>query len=403
VTTTEKEIIQYPIVRPDDLTIDPLYRELQKQGPIKVQMPYGEPCWLATRYQDVRTAYTDPRFSKEIGVDRDIPRLDATLRHGGASSIANMDPPRHTRLRRLTLPAFSRSQIHDRRAWVEGLADKLLDRMVEHGKPADFESIYAWKLPLHIITGILGIPEEEVPSYRGWVDDLMSIDTAQDRKLKALGNLTEYIHRLIAVRRERSSDDLLSVMVRARDEGDRLSEDELFSLFLAIFLAGFETTAAQLGSTVYALMTHRHLWQELLDDRTIMPAALEELWRWIPSFRHGMPRIRWAKEDVELSGGVVVPAGEAVLPEHQVANRDESVFPHGWELDFHRVDPAPHLSLAFGAHLCLGAQLAHLEIEVTLEKLLQRFPTLELAIPSDDVEWSSSTFLRTPAALPLTW
>jgi cytochrome P450 len=231
----------------------------------------------------------------------------------------------------------------------------------------------------------------------------MSIDTADDRKQAAFGNLSEYIHRLIAVRRERSSDDLLSVMVRARDEGDRLSEDELFSLFLAIFLAGFETTAAQLGSTVYALMTHRHLWQELLDDRTIMPAALEELWRWIPSFRHGMPRIRWAKEDVELSGGVVVPAGEAVLPEHQVANRDESVFPHGWELDFHRVDPAPHLSLAFGAHLCLGAQLAHLEIEVTLEKLLQRFPTLELAIPSDDVEWSSSTFLRTPAALPLTW
>jgi cytochrome P450 RapN len=168
-----------------------------------------------------------------------------------------------------------------------------------------------------------------------------------------------------------------------------------------LILAGFETTAAQLGSTVYTLMAQRELWQELLDDRELMPAALEELWRWIPSFRHGMPMIRWASEDVELSGGVVIPAGQAVLAEHQVANRDESVFPHASEVDFHRVDPEPHLALGWGAHRCMGAQLAHMEVQVTVERLLDRFPSMDLAVAPEDVKWSPTTFLRSPAELPL--
>jgi cytochrome P450 len=168
-------------------------------------------------------------------------------------------------------------------------------------------------------------------------------------------------------------------------------------------LGGFETTAAQLGSTVWTLMAHRHLWQELLDDPELVPNALEELWRWIPSFRHGMPMIRWAAEHVELSGGVVVPKGDPILPEHQVANRDESVFENGWEPDFHRKEPAPHLSLSWGPHRCMGARLAHLEVEVTVRALLERFPTLRLAVAPDAVEWSAQTFLRSAVALPIGW
>jgi len=157
------------------------------------------------------------------------------------------------------------------------------------------------------------------------------------------------------------------MLVEARDNEDRLSEDELVSLTMTLFLGGFETTAAQLGSTVWTLMAHRNLWQELLDDLEVMPAAIEELWRWIPSFRHGSPMIRWANEDVELSGGVIIPKGDPLLPEHQVANRDEAVFAHAWELDFHRVNPQTHLSLAWGSHRCMGAHLANLEVELTLK------------------------------------
>jgi len=401
VATDASEIIEYPIVKYNDLTIDPLYRDLRRRGPIKIKLPYGEPCWLATRYEDVKTAYGDRRFGKALGVGRDTPRMypnkidDPTL-------LANMDPPEHARLRRLTAGAFLPAQIRGMRGWIEGLVDELLDDLAAHAH-RDFVPCVALMLPIRVIAGILGLPESDVPSFHGWVDEMLSIESDMDTRLRALAKMREALRGLIADRRKRSTDDLLSIMVHARDDDDRLTEDELVSLSQSLVLAGFETTAAQLGSTVYTLMTRRDLWQELLDDRALMPVALEELWRWIPSFRHGMPMIRWTSEDVELSGGVVIPAGEPVLPEHQVANRDDSVFPHASELDFHRVDPQPHLALGWGAHHCLGARLAHLEIEVTLEKLLDRFPSLELAVAAEDVKWSPSTFLRSPAELPLTW
>jgi cytochrome P450 len=403
VTAQTGEVIEYPLVRYDDLTVDPVYKDLQRQGPIRVQLPYGQPCWLATSYDDVKTVYGDRRFSKESGVGRDTPRMMSNRIAEDPSIIANMDGPRHARVRRLTLAAFSAHQVRSLRPWTEGLIDDVIDDMFAHPKPADFVDLISWAIPLRVITGILGVPGDQIPMFRGWVDTLMDFGSPEGDKAHAIENLMQYIRGLIAERRAGHADDLLAIMVRARDDDDRLSEDELVNVALTLFLAGFETTAAQLGSTVFVLMTHRHLWQELLEDPSLLPAALEELWRWIPSFRFGMPMIRWATEDVELSNGVVIPAGQPVLPEHQVANRDELVFPHAWELDFHRVDPQPNLSLAWGAHRCLGAHLAHLEVEVAVDKLLRRIPTLELAVAAEDVPWASTTFLRSPEKLPLTW
>jgi cytochrome P450 len=301
------------------------------------------------------------------------------------------------------LTAFAAPQIKTMREWVTDVVDENLDDLMEQGPGADFIETVAWTVPLTVLTSILGVPRAEAPSFRGWVDEMVGADTEIDDRVRAAETMTDYVRGLIAERRTRETDDLLSVLVHARDDEDQLTEDELVSLSMTLFLGGFETTAAQLGSTVFTLMTHRHLWQELLDDPALQPAALEELWRWIPSFRFGSTMVRWANEDVELSGGVVIPGGEAVVAEHSVANRDESVFPHGWELDFHRVDPQPHLSLAWGVHRCLGAHLAHLEVEATLEQLLARVPNLELAIAPEDVRWSESTFLRSAVHLPVTW
>ena len=397
--TATNEIIEYPIVRYDDLTIDALYGDLQQRGPIRIKLPFGEPCWLATRYEDAQFTYGDRRFGKALGVGRDTPRMFAN-KIDDPTLMANQDPPDHTRLRRLTSGAFAPAQIRSMRQWIVGLVDELLDGLAAQEQP-DFVPLVAWPLPMRVIGGILGVSEADVPKFRRYVDDMLSIDSPMETRLEARESMRAAIRGLIDERRARSTGDLLSIMVHARDEDDRLSEDELVSLGQSLVLAGFETTAAQLGSTVYTLMSHRQLWQELLDDPAVMPAALEELWRWIPSFRHGMPMIRWASEDLELSGGVVIPAGQAVLAEHQVANRDESVFPHASEIDFHRVDPQPHLALGWGAHRCLGAQLAHMEVEVTLRRLLERFPALELAVAPEDVKWSPATFLRSPAELPL--
>ena len=154
---------------------------------------------------------------------------------------------------------------------------------------------------------------------------------------------------------------------------------------------------------VYTLMTHPKQWRELQQDPTLLPQALEELWRWIPSHKYGVLFPRWASEDVLLSGGTLIRAGEPVMAEHTAANRDPSVFPGGWELDFHRVDPRPHLTFAHGPHHCMGSHLARLEVHTALESLLGRFPTLRLAVPPEAIEWSTTSMLRSALSLPLTW
>jgi cytochrome P450 RapN len=402
-TTDASDLPEYPIVLHDDLSMDDAYRELQLKGPFKARLPFGEPIWIATRYEDVKAVYGDRRFGKSRGYGRDTPRMHGIRRGDDPSRLDNMDPPNHTRVRRLASAAFAPAQIRGMAGWVEGMTAGLLDDVVAQGQGADFMALFAWRLPLQVISGILGAPEASIPVFKAWIDRISGVDSTMEQRMEAYGSMQEYVRELIAERRETTTDDLLCLLVQARDDGDRLSEDELVNLSMTLFLGGFETTAAQLGSTVWALMAHRHLWQELVDDPGLLPNAIEELWRWVPSFRHGQPMIRWANEDVELSDGVVVPAGDPVLPEHQVANRDESVFERGGELDFHRKEPAPHLSLAWGPHRCMGARLANLEVEATLRALLERFPTLDLAVPPAEVRWSRSTFLRSAETLPLTW
>jgi len=396
------EPIDYPLVEERGLDVDPVYLELQQHGPVKVRLPYGEPCWLATRYDDVRTVYADRRFGKELGLRHDIPRV-REVSPSDPSLLANMDPPRHTRIRKLTSAAFARPRIRAMRGWIQGMVDELLDGMEERGPRADFAACVAWELPNLVVTGILGVPSNDVATFRAWIDRMLATNSTMPERMAAHESLRSYILGLVAERRRRPTDDVLGALVEARDQGDRLTEDELVMLCLSLFLGGFETTVAQLGSTLYVLLANRPRWEELLNDRGLMAPALEELWRWIPSTRYANPLVRWATDDVELSGGVVIRAGEAVLPERAVANRDESVFPHASELDFHREDPEPHLSLGFGIHHCVGGSLAHLEIEVTLERMLARYPALELAIPAHDVRWSRTSFMRSVEALPLTW
>jgi cytochrome P450 len=403
VTTEASQLPEYPIVDNDDLSIDPAYRELQRAGPFKARMALGEPIWIATRYEDVKTVYGDRRFGKARGYGRDTPRLHGSSHGGDTTRLDNMDPPNHTRVRRLASVAFAPSRIREMAAWIEDLTAELLDEVADHGPGADLMEMFAWKLPLRVVSGILGAPEATIPTLRAWVDRISGADVPTPQRRAAYDAMKDHVRGLIAERRTTTTDDLLCQLVQARDDDDRLGEDELVNISMTLFLGGFETTAAQLGSVVWTLMAQRDRWQELLDDPELLPAAIEELWRWIPSFRHGRPMIRWADDDVELSGGVVIPAGDPVLPEHQLANRDDSVFPHADEVDFHRDAPPSHLALAWGSHRCMGAHLANLEVERTLRALLERFPTLDLAIAPEDVKWSRATFLRSAAELPIVW
>lgn len=400
-TQTDQDLPSYPPVMPDDLTIDPVYTGFQDAPPFKARMPFGEPVWIATRYEDVKTVYGDRRFGKAMGIGRDTPRMHEMAHGGDPSRLDSMDPPDHTRVRKLASGAFAPPRIKAMTPWIQGMTTELLDEIEAHGPGADYMEMFAWKLPLRVISGILGAPDDVIPQMRTWVDQLTGPNSELEERIEAYLAIQGFVRALIAEHRDNPSDTLLSTLVQAREDDDRFTEDELVNLSTSLFLGGFETTAAQLGNTVWTLLTYRERWQELVDDPGLVPNALEELWRWIPTFRHGRPMLRWAAEDVELSEGVVISAGDPVLPEHQVANRDESVFDHASKIDFHRKDPEPHLSLAWGPHRCMGARLANLEVESALRALLTRFPTLELA--DSDIAWNQSTFMRCPAVLPLSW
>lgn len=395
------EILDYPMFKVVGLTLDERYREIQKKGLIKVKLPFGEPCWLATRYADVRTVYGDRRMSRKLGLTHDAPGMFSSKHIKDPGLLLNRDPPEHTRTRRLAAGAFTPQRIEQLQSDIQNFIDTLLDEMAAAGRPADFVSSFSSKLPVRVLAAILGIPQDIAFEFKKWVDISSSLEVTPEGRDEARVRNLAFIKELIAERRTKPSKDLLSELVEARDQGDRLTEDELVTLAGNLWNGGFKTTAWQLGATVFTLMTHRAHWQELLDDPKVMPAAIEELFRWIPSFKHGVPFARWASEDMAYSDGTLVRAGEPVLGEFAVANRDESVYPNADALDFHRVDPAPHLAFVYGPHMCMGHHLARIQIRLTVETLLRRYPKLDLAIPADQVQWSTSSFMRSVDALPL--
>jgi cytochrome P450 len=398
------EIAKYPMFEAVRLDVDPRYKEIQKKGLIKVQLPYGEPCWLATRYEDVRTVFGHPQMSRKLGLDHNPPGMfPASPGLKDPNLLLNRDPPDHTRLRRLASPSFTVDRVAQLQNFVQSVIDELLNEMVAKGPGADFVAMYSEVLPVRVLAHILGIPKDKAFEFKKWVDISSSLGAPAEERRAAQTKLLTFIKSLLAERRAERSDNLLGELVEARDAGDRLSEGELTLLALALWHGGFKTTLWQLGTTLYTLMTHRNHWQELLDKPDLLPKAMEELWRWIPSFKYGVPFCRWAKEDIAYSDGTIVRAGEPVLGEFAVGNRDETVYPNASKLDFHRVDPAPHLAFAHGPHTCVGQHLARLQIRLTLQAMLQRFPNLQLAVPEGKIEFSKTSFMRSVEALPLTW
>lgn len=390
----------YPFHAPDRLNLDPLYARLRREEPVsRVRLPYGEPAWLATRYADVRTVLGDPRFSRAASVGRDEPRISPRQQDAG---ILAMDPPEHTRLRRLVARAFTARRVEQLRPRVTGIADELLDGMLAAGAPADFVAHVATPLPVRVICELLGVPFGDQDRFRTWSEAIVSTTSLSPEQIgQHIDSLQAYMGELIAERRREPADDLLSAMVRARDDNaDRLSEEEVVQLAAGLLAAGHETTVTQLPNFVYVLLNNPDVWDRLRADPTLVPSAVEELMRYIP-LGVASSFARYATEDVEI-GGVLVRAGEPVIGSISSANRDESVFA---EPD--RLDPArqvnPHLGFGHGVHHCIGAQLARMELQVTLHALLDRTPGLRIAVAESELTWKSGLLVRGLNMLPVTW
>ncbi|WP_371550314.1 cytochrome P450 [Streptomyces sp. NBC_00554] len=377
-----------------------VYDRLRDTAPVhRIAGTDGNPAWLVTRYDDVREALANPLLSLDKrhalpGSYQGLalpPALDANL--------LNMDPPDHTRIRRMVVRAFTPRRIEQLRTPVRETADRLLDALGTHGG-TDLVAAYAAPLPITVICDLLGIPDEHRRDFRVWTDVLVAPDPARPSAAKeAVVAMLGFFTQLLAAKRKEPADDLLSDLIAVRDEGDRLTEDELMSLVFLILFAGYENTVQLIGNAVLGLLTHPDQLAALRANPDRLPAAVEEF------ARHEGPGLlairRFPVEDVTI-GGVTVAAGETVLLSLSAANRDPSRFPDPGRLDLGR-DASGHLALGHGIHYCLGAPLARLETEIALSALLERLPDLALDADPAELRWRPSLRARGLLALPVTY
>lgn len=389
----------YPFTKPERLDLDSLYARLRQREPVsKVQLPYGEAAWLVTRYEDAKVVLADPRFSRAAVVGRDEPRAHPHVREGG---ILSMDPPEHTRLRKLVAKAFTARRVEHLRPRAQEIADGLVDGMLRQGPPSDLVESFALPLPITVICELLGVPVGDRADFQAWSDAFLSTTKlSPERTAEYTSAMHDYMAGLVRQRRQRPADDLLTALIQARDQHDALSEDELVRLAVGVLVAGHETTASQIPNFVYVLLTHPEQLAALLADLDATPKAVEELMRYVP-IGVGAAFPRYALTDVEL-GGVVIRAGEPAVVAMSAANRDEAVFGESEELDLSR-ESGHHIGFGHGPHHCLGAQLARMELQVALHTLLSRLPGLRFADSEEDVEWKTGLLVRGPKRLPLAW
>lgn len=390
------ETVRFPFGSAAGLTLDPAYAQARDTpGMIRIKLPYGEPAWLATRYDDVRMVFGDRRFSRAMAVAADVPRMTP---HKLDDGIIMKDPPDHTRLRKLVAKAFTQRRVQQLRARVHELAEELVDAMVARGTPVDLVEHFALSLPVVVICELIGVPVADRPKFRAWSDGFLSTNeiTAQQYEANEAG-FREYMSGLIAARRAEPADDLMTALIEARDEHDRLSELELIDMCNGLLVSGHETTASQIPNFVLVLLEHPERLAELQADLDLIPAAVEELTRFVP-LSHGPGFPRYATEDVEV-GGVLVRRGEPVVADFASANRDPRKFEDPDVLRFDRAEN-PHLGFGHGVHHCLGAQLARVELQEGLRALLSKLPGLRVAGP---VEWKIDMPVRGPRRMPLGW
>jgi cytochrome P450 len=392
-------IREYPFEM-HETEVSPLYAALRRDEPLsRVRLPYGEPAWLAVRYADLKVVMTDPRFSRAIAQGLDQPRLRRELDGDG---IMGMDPPDHTRLRRLVGKAFTARRVEAMRADVRRRARRLVDEMVAKGPPADLVEDFARPLPVSVICDLLGVPFADHQIFREWTEGLTDDATAKREVFHELGDaLGDYMAGLVARRRREPTDDLLGALVRARDNGDKLTETELISIAgPGLLTGGVETVSSGLPSFVFTLLTHPRELAALRERPELMPTAVEELLRYVPINTAAM-FARYALQDVRF-GDVVVRAGDPVLPALAAANRDPEVFEDPEHIDLTR-STNPHLTFGHGPHHCIGSQLARLELREALAELLDRLPGLRLAEGRAGVRWKYGVIVRGPSRLPVSW
>ncbi|MEU4576147.1 cytochrome P450 [Nonomuraea sp. NPDC023979] len=381
-----------------DGTPSPAVTRRQESAPIApVRMPSGDQVPMLVRYDDVRAMLACPASSRIFSED------DPVMVAGMSSErvpdvLLNMDPPEHTRLRRLMQGPFSVRQSEQWRTHIRTIAHDLIDHF---GSPFDLVADYAMPLSSRALCRVVGIPADDYGRFHRWTTAFLSTsDASAETRAATLAALVDYAATLISRRREAPGEDLIDLMIQARDQQDRMSEGELVNMLLMLIVAGHETLTLMISRTVYRLL-RTNTYTELVRNPSLIGPAVEEALRYEGPGANGV--LRRAREDITLPSGKL-PEGSVVLASPSAANHDPHAFTNPARFDIRRyTDSATRAHLAFGhgPHYCLGANLARMELQESLRALLDRLPALRPAIDLDEVPWTVEATTHRPVKLLL--
>jgi cytochrome P450 len=370
--------------------------------------------YFVTHYDEVIATLLDHRFAvdpRSTMTPEQVEQQEAQTPEEFrllSRSIISIDPPDHTRLRKLVQPSFTGRGIQALRGNIQQIVDELLDQAERdaagRGEAApdrrmDLIEAFAYPFPVTVISDMLGIPREDRETIQGWTENLLRVDRGRvDEEVRAgLREFIDYLRGLFERKRRAPEDDMISRLLHVEEDADVLDEDEVLATVFLMFLAGHVTTVNLVGNGVVALLTHPEQLAKLKADPELAKGVVEETLRyWGPVDFIGR---RIAREDVEV-GGTVVPTGEQATVSLASANRDPERFANPDVFDITRADANRHVAFGKGIHVCLGAPLARVEGQVAFSTLFRRYPELRLAIPAEEVRWGSS-FLRGFARLPV--
>ncbi|MFF0741032.1 cytochrome P450 [Streptomyces sp. NPDC004111] len=387
----------------------PAYAWLREHSPVhRTRLPSGVEAWLVTRYADARQALADQRLSKNPVHHAESAHAKGKTGIPGERSadlmthLLNIDPPDHTRLRRLVSKAFTPRTVAEFAPRVQELTDRLIDGFQEKGS-ADLIHEFAFPLPIYAICDLLGVPREDQDDFRDWAGMMIRHGGGpRGGVARSVKKIRAYLVELIHRKREDLGDDLISNLIRASDHGEHLTENEAAAMAFIILFAGFETTINLIGNGTYALLRNpvqRARLQEALaaGDRELLATGVEELLRYDGPVE--LATWRYATQELTL-GGQRIESGDPVLVVLAAADRDPERFQDPDNLDLGRRDNQ-HLGYGHGIHYCLGAPLARLEAQTALATLLTRCPDLRLAAEPDDLRWRGGLIMRGLRTLPV--
>ncbi|MET7615832.1 cytochrome P450 [Streptomyces sp. NPDC005408] len=392
----------------------PAYAWLREHAPVhRTRLPSGVEAWLVTRYGDAKQALADQRLSKNPAHHDEPAHAKGKTGIPGErkaelmTHLLNIDPPDHTRLRRLVSKAFTPRRVAEFAPRVQELTDRLIDGFIERGE-ADLIHEFAFPLPIYAICDMLGVPREDQDDFRDWAGMMIRHGGGpRGGVARSVKKMRSYLAELIHRKREEPGDDLISGLIRASDHGEHLTENEAAAMAFILLFAGFETTVNLIGNGVYALLRNPEQRERLqhslaagetgLLENDFLATAVEELLRYDGPVE--LATWRFATEPLSI-GGQEIAAGDPVLVVLAAADRDPERFAEPDTLDLSRRDNQ-HLGYGHGIHYCLGAPLARLEGQIALATLLRRMPDLRLAGDPADLRWRGGLIMRGLRTLPV--